>query len=277
MVLDFVEWGPEAGEAVVCVHGVAQRGSIFERLARRLAGAGRRVVVPDLRGHGESPAEPPWGLTTHVEDLLETAAAAGVGEASWIGHSFGGRLCAALADDAPERVKRLALLEPAFDVPAERVRQAVAIERLDWSFATVDGATQALLSAQTTVGAPAEVVAGYVRDDVRPDESGRFRFSHSSEAALAAWEEMARPAPAVAAIPTLLLHASGSHLDREAAENRYHRVLGGLLTTATVPGGHNVLWSAAGEADSLVEGFLTAAPAPGGKAAPTAPVKGDFP
>ena len=50
------------------------------------------MIAPDLRGHGRSGWEPPWNHPTYVADLVETADALGIGEADWVGHSFGGRL-----------------------------------------------------------------------------------------------------------------------------------------------------------------------------------------
>jgi pimeloyl-ACP methyl ester carboxylesterase len=47
-------WGPEGGPGVVLLHGGGQTRHAFRRVAQRLAGLGCRVLVPDLRGHGDS-------------------------------------------------------------------------------------------------------------------------------------------------------------------------------------------------------------------------------
>src|ERR1700761_4687087 len=94
-------WGRSGGDPVVCVHGIGQHGGIFEEMALRLAELDHRVVSVDLRGHGNSDREPPWNTDTHVDDLLQTADSLDVGAATWIGHSFGGRLIATLADREP--------------------------------------------------------------------------------------------------------------------------------------------------------------------------------
>src|SRR5829696_812458 len=103
-------WGPADGEPVVCVHGVTQHGGIFEDLGRRLGDEGHRAISVDLRGHGDSGREPPWNTDTHVDDLLETTQAQGIERATWIGHSFGGRMAAALGAREEKRVSRLVLL-----------------------------------------------------------------------------------------------------------------------------------------------------------------------
>ena len=119
MRLHLHEWGDPGAPPVVCLHGVTGRGALFERLAVE-ALPEFRVLAPDLRGHGRSGWEPPWRLQTHVADVVETAEAAGVERAAWIGHSFGGRLVIELAAAEPERVDRAVLLDPAIRVRPDR-------------------------------------------------------------------------------------------------------------------------------------------------------------
>lgn len=248
-----------AGEAVVCVHGLAQHGGIFDELRARLAGAGRRAIAVDLRGHGASGYEPPWSVATHVEDLLETADALGVGSATWIGHSFGALVLATLAQRHPDRVERLALLDPGFGTPPEVALLGAERDRLDWSFATAEGATNALLGSDAMVAPPAETIAAYVADDLVTGPDGRFRFRYSPGALVVAWSEMAAPPPPVAPVPTLLVRpvtAAAPH-NREQ-DRRYREALGSQLTMAAVPNGHNVLWESPRETAAAIESFLAA-------------------
>jgi pimeloyl-ACP methyl ester carboxylesterase len=249
-------WGATGGEAVVCVHGLAQHGGIFEGLGRRLAEGGRRTVSVDLRGHGDSGRQPPWNTETHVADLLETAEASGIERATWIGHSFGGRTIAALAAQAPERVERLILLDPGFDVPPEYALESAEVERLDWSFASVESAVNALLSGDSVVASPKDVVTAYARDDLRPGPDGRLRFSFSPSAAVVAWSEMTLPPPEVAQLPTLLVRPVTSNVHSRADDRRYRDALGSLLTMAAVPNGHNVLWESPQETEAAILSFL---------------------
>lgn len=263
MLLRTRSWGPADADAVVCVHGVTQHGGIFEQLGRHL-GTDRRVVAVDLRGHGDSGREPPWNLDTHVDDLLETVDALGIERATWIAHSFGGLVAATLAARAPERVERLALLDPGIGVPAEKALRQAEIDRLDWSFATADGATNALLGAEAIVAAPHETVARYVADDLQRGPDGRLRFSFCPSAAVVAWSEMALPPPAAAAVPTLLVLALTPLFDGRAELRRYREQLGSLLTVVTVPNGHNVLWESPRETFAAIDSFLAAAAAGSG-------------
>jgi pimeloyl-ACP methyl ester carboxylesterase len=233
---------------------------VFEELGQRLAASGHPVLAVDLRGHGDSGREPPWNSATHVEDLLETLDAAAVERASWVGHSFGGRLVAEAAALAPARTERLVLLDPGLEVPAAIALRSAEIERLDWSFATEDGALNALLSSDSVVAAPRQVVEDFVRADVRKGPDGRFRFSFCPAAVVVAWSEMTLPAPPIARIPTLIVRAEKPLFPPDSAlESSYLDALGDLLTARSVPNGHNVLWESPAETGEAIERFVGAA------------------
>jgi lipase len=255
MLLETRHWGELDADCVVCVHGLTQHGGVFDALARRLVASGHFVVAVDLRGHGDSGFEPPWDEGTHVGDLLETLDGLGVARATWIGHSFGGRLAAAAAACDGDRTERLVLLDPGLQVPPARALQSAETERLDWSFATIEGAVQALLSSLSTVAAPRDVVLAYVEDDVRKGPDGRYRFRFSPAAAVVAWSEMTLPAPPIANCRTLIVRAAASPVD-PAQRARYEEELGGLLTMVEVPNGHNVLWESPRQTLEAIERFL---------------------
>ena len=99
MLLHLHEWGDHDAPAIVCLHGITTHGLRFRRLAEERLAHRFRVLAPDLRGHGRSGWEPPWNLSTHLADVIETVDAAGVGRATWLGHSFGARLILELCPD----------------------------------------------------------------------------------------------------------------------------------------------------------------------------------
>ncbi len=256
MILKTRTWGSPGDDCVVCIHGVAQNGSVFAGMGERLAANGHSVLAVDLRGHGDSGRKPPWNIATHVRDVLATLEVEGVERATWIGHSFGGSVAVALAAAATERTRALALLDPGLEVPADRALRSAETERLDWSFATVDGAVNALLSNEAIVVSPREVVAAWVKDDVRKGPDGRFRFRVCPSAVVVAWSEMTLPSPPIAQVPTLLVAAEKPLYDASRQLQRYEEELGDLLTRVTVPNGHNVLWESPQETLEAVERFL---------------------
>jgi lipase len=211
---------------------------------------GRRVLAPDLRGHGASAQEPPWTTEAHVADALETAKAAGVERADWLGFSFGGRVAAALAAAAPERVERLVLLDPALHLPALACLEQAREELEDLSFATPEEAIEDRLAAGTLFHTPREMLEEEMRDNLVRGDDGRLRPRHSRVAAIGAWSEMASPPPPVAPdVPTLVVRGERSWVPFEAARYPGAEVV-------SVPGGHSVLWDAYEATAEAVARFL---------------------
>ena len=99
-------WGDEAAPKVVCVHGITGWGGHFGQLAERHLADAYRVLAPDLIGNGDSSWEPPWSIEAQLEALVETV---GGEPATWLGHSYGGRIAFELAARRPELVERLVL------------------------------------------------------------------------------------------------------------------------------------------------------------------------
>jgi 2-succinyl-6-hydroxy-2,4-cyclohexadiene-1-carboxylate synthase len=93
-----------AGPRIVLVHGFTQTRACWGPLPARLVEAGFEVVRVDLPGHGRS--------GTADSDLWATAGRLGAtgGTASYLGYSFGARVCLHLALTAPALVERLVLV-----------------------------------------------------------------------------------------------------------------------------------------------------------------------
>lgn len=88
-------WGPpnpeSAAEPVVLLHGGAQTRRAWRATAARLAAQGRRVVCPDLRGHGESSWSPSgdYSVAALRADFARILGHVG-GPAHIVGASLGG-------------------------------------------------------------------------------------------------------------------------------------------------------------------------------------------
>ncbi|MDH4076389.1 MAG: alpha/beta hydrolase [Acidimicrobiia bacterium] len=106
---------PGDGPPVVFLHGTVANRFAFRKV-RPWFEERRRVVLTVLRGHGdgESRALPAdYGLaTTEVDDLLTVLDAEGLTQVDLFAHSTGGSIAVALAARHPERVRRMALVEP---------------------------------------------------------------------------------------------------------------------------------------------------------------------
>ena len=252
------EWGDASAPPLLCAHGVTSHALRFRRMAEPLA-TRFRIVAVDLRGHGHSGWEPPWDLDTHVDDLLETADALGIGEADWMGHSFGGRLALELAARVPDRVRRLVLLDPAVWVPPPRALQLAEEMRADESFASVDQAVDARIDSGSAPLTPRETLDDEFPEQLERGADGRLRFRYSRAAVVAAYGEMAKTPPldSVTA-PALLVRGEQTWALPPELVATVRELYGGPLEVVDVPGGHIVMWDALEETLAAVERFLAA-------------------
>lgn len=111
-----------AGPAVVCVPGIGDWRQSYRHLTPKLVEAGFTVYVMDLRGHGDSDVGfAGWSARDIGEDILALLEAEDLTDVCLVGCSIGGGAIAWAAAEAPERVSRLAMLNPFVrDMPAER-------------------------------------------------------------------------------------------------------------------------------------------------------------
>ncbi|WP_168221360.1 alpha/beta fold hydrolase [Actinomadura sp. WMMA1423] len=107
--------GLGSGAPVVLLHGRGGHLETFARTLPALAGTGRRAIAFDLLGHGLTAPSPSGSYT--VEELtghaLAVLDALGLDAVDLVGQSLGGWAAVLAALRAPERVRRLALIEPA--------------------------------------------------------------------------------------------------------------------------------------------------------------------
>ena len=197
------EWGDDGRPALVCLHGVTSHARHFAKLAERLADR-FHVVALDLRGHADSTWEPPWLLEQHVADVLEAAPA---GPATWLGHSFGGRVAYEAAAAAPERVERLVLLDPAIRLPPHVGLAAAENARRERSYACFAEGIDRRYEESVLTTAPRALVEEELAAHLLPDGEGRFRYRYCQSAVVAAYGEMTREPPAFerVRVPTLLV------------------------------------------------------------------------
>jgi pimeloyl-ACP methyl ester carboxylesterase len=99
------------GPALLLLHGFGGAAWNFDELAPLLTG--RRLLIPDLPGHGGSTPLPAPSLAGFADVLAGILAAEGVGQADVLGHSLGGVVALRLAVRHPHRVRRLILAAPA--------------------------------------------------------------------------------------------------------------------------------------------------------------------
>lgn len=96
---------------VVLVHGMGGDGHTWDRFARTLVQAGRRVIIPDLRGHGRSSHAESYLFAEFGADVLKLCDQLGLTTVDLVGHSLGGYAVSCVAQERPELVRKLVIEE----------------------------------------------------------------------------------------------------------------------------------------------------------------------
>jgi pimeloyl-ACP methyl ester carboxylesterase len=111
--LHYVEAGPVEAPAVVLLHGFPEFWYSWRNQIPALAGAGLRVIAPDLRGYNLSskPAEvSAYAAHRLAGDIRDLIAERGAAKACVAGHDWGAAVAWMTAMAHPEAVDRLAIL-----------------------------------------------------------------------------------------------------------------------------------------------------------------------
>ena len=130
--LNVERWG--SGPPLALLHGFTGSAMGWGPLAETLA-ARFTVLAVDIVGHGASgkPADPErYAIERAARDVRDAVAAFGVGRASWLGYSMGGRLALCVAAMFPAAVERLVLIgaSPGIAGPRERAARRASDEAL---------------------------------------------------------------------------------------------------------------------------------------------------
>ena len=151
----WLEWGAaRPGRPVVCLHGHLALSHVWDQFAAHL-GEMRRVIAPDLRGHGNSaPVDPPAYLDRDyrhdIEALLDHLHLTSV---DLVGHGIGGAVALMIAGGRPQLVSRVVLVDVAARPDARHQRRLRTLDQrmsgLFKDYAALDAATRALLPGAT--------------------------------------------------------------------------------------------------------------------------------
>lgn len=129
-----------AGPPLLLLHGFPQTHAMWHKVAPVLA-EHFSLVLPDLRGYGDSQGPPPdpehrhYSKRVMAQDMVALMSALGHERFLLAGHDRGGRVAYRLALDHPERVSRLAAVDiiPTLDV-WDGMGMAAALSTYHWLF-----------------------------------------------------------------------------------------------------------------------------------------------
>ncbi|MET9066697.1 alpha/beta fold hydrolase [Streptosporangium sandarakinum] len=157
--------GPRDAPALLLIHGSASSTRSWDPMVPLLTGS-HRVIRIDLLGHGGSakPADRSYATPDQARRVAEALDRLGVEHAVVVGHSSGGVVATALAEQRPDLVTALALINTgpgmdAFIAPAE----SAAISPSQWP--PTD--EQIRLFASTAFSRPGYRIPRELMDEVR--------------------------------------------------------------------------------------------------------------
>ena len=161
MRLAYADCGP--GPAVVLLHGFPLSRVMWQE---QLSGVGSayRVIAPDLRGHGESPApEGVYTMDEMADDVVELIDFLHIGERIVLGGlSMGGYVALSLVARYPQRIRALMLMDTRAgadspEVAKNREASARAVLDADKASPVVDAMLPKLFCKQTLEERPERV------------------------------------------------------------------------------------------------------------------------
>ena len=131
---------------VLCLHGLTRNPRDFEGVAARLNAAGWRVIVPSIRGRGDSAwaDAKTYALPVYLKDIDALAEHAGFARAAHIGTSMGALLTMLIAAARPGRVVAACLNDIGPVIEADGLRAIAAYLGDTHAFPTWDAAADAL-------------------------------------------------------------------------------------------------------------------------------------
>ena len=111
--LHVVQAGPQSGTPVVLLHGFPENWRCWRRQIPALVEAGCRVIVPDQRGYNLS--DKPEGVKAFsmdelFKDVIGLIDVLGYEKVNLVGHDWGAAVAWVVANQHPERLHRLGIL-----------------------------------------------------------------------------------------------------------------------------------------------------------------------
>ena len=142
VTLHYVSWGqPTTPErTVILIHGLTASHMEFAKLGPALAEQGWYVLALDLRGRGLSskPAHG-YGIMFHAADVLALCDALNLDAVNIVGHSLGAVIGMYLAAIAPQRIRRLVLIDAGGKIPDDTAQAISAtVSRLGTIYPSLD-------------------------------------------------------------------------------------------------------------------------------------------
>lgn len=217
--IHFREWGGPPLPPLIILHGFDAHSRSWDHVAAALSDR-YRVIVPDIRGNGESSWASEYSWQLFIEDTLGLMDALDLRQVALCGHSMGGRTSYMLASQYSERVTKLVIVEAVPDDPKIR-NDNPPVE----IYETIEGAVAEAYKRQPF--ADKDTLRHEVEHGLKQREDGKWTKRFDPALYTAAWQRQLNPGtelewPALARIEcsTLLIYGVHSMGKMETEVNR---------------------------------------------------------
>ncbi|NCP85959.1 MAG: alpha/beta hydrolase [Anaerolineae bacterium CG_4_9_14_3_um_filter_57_17] len=218
--LHVVTAGSQDGIPLVLLHGFPEYWGGWQKNITGLASAGFHVIIPDQRGYGQSDVPKPvtaYAMDELIKDILGLFDHFGIQQANLVGHDWGAAVAWSLAMAAPQRVRRLAILNVPHPVVMARTLKKSPRQMLkSWyiAFFQIPGLADGLMRLNHFAGAIAMLKASSGPATFSAEEFDGYRQAWSASGGLTGminWyrallqKSSARPRSIRLEMPTLIL------------------------------------------------------------------------
>lgn len=252
--LQYVDHGAGGAGPVVLLHGFPLNGAMWDEVVPALADR-YHVVVPDLRGHGETAApEGPYETVDHAGDVAALLDRLGVERAAVVGLSMGGYIALQLMTKYRDRLRAVVL--------ADTMGRADSAERRQARFTQAEVIRRDGLAPFAEMVMPRMFAPSVFRE--RPALVERFRqtiLSQRPEAVIAALQglasrpDMLGPLAAVR-LPTLVLVGGEDAATTPDDSRELAQVIRGAELVVLPGAGHMSCWEDPAGFNAAVRDFL---------------------
>lgn len=137
LAIEIMQWNPDAKPCVVLAHGWPDSADGWGAVAATLADAGWRVIVPSLRGFGQTrfldAAAPRSGqLSALGRDMMELVNAMGLERPALVGHDWGARAVANAVGLSPNIASHLVMVSVGYGTNSPDQPMSVEQARRYW-------------------------------------------------------------------------------------------------------------------------------------------------
>jgi haloalkane dehalogenase len=262
--LAYVDAGSGEAGTVVLFHGEPTWSFLWRTVVPPLLDAGLRCVLPDLPGFGRSdkPTDVGWyGYDRHVEAAGAVLDAAGVRDACFVVHDWGGPIGLRLAVERPEACARLVVMDTGLFTGEQRMSDAWHAFR-DFVARTEDLPVGMLVERACARPPAPEVVAAYEAPfPTAASKAGAraFPLMLPTDPAMPGAQEGRRVAAAIAADerPVLVLWADSDPVIPLETGRRFAERLGMPAPEPVERAGHFLQEDAGPALGARIAAFLT--------------------